>query len=468
MDQVFFTLGDTAITLGRLLAMGLSALVVLLLAYFVFVRWLPSFFDREESDKLYRKRTRRLVFFTLLLLLLYVLLTQLGLDYTLYDAPEPEASKKVKTFFSIDLTVLSLIKALFVLQLAHVINWFMSEIIVGNYQRRKESGNLGFRPDLDRRRAASVLRPVIYVLALMFIIQDIGLNYEFFQYDVTANGKTEPISFRFSFILSAILIIVLARFLIWFVTRIFLHSYYQQKQVNPGSRYAINRLLAYFIYVIAILYALQALGIDLTLLWGGAAALLVGIGLGLQQTFNDLICGIILLFERTVEVGDVVDVNSNVGTVKKIGLRTSLVETRDFITVIVPNSKLVGENVTNWSHYEKKARFHINVGVAYGSDTQLVRELLEQVAENHRKILKSPAPFARFIDFGNSSLDFQIHFWSREFMRIEDVKSDLRFAIDRAFREHKITIPFPQRDVWMRQAEKPNAEEDYPSPPEAM
>jgi len=191
----------------------------------------------------------------------------------------------------------------------------------------------------------------------------------------------------------------------------------------------------------------------MTVLWGGAAALLVGLGLGLQQTFNDFFSGIILLFERTVELGDVLEVDGTVGTVKLIGLRTSILETRDNITVVVPNSKLVTNNVTNWSHFDKKVRFQVNVGVAYGSDTKLVKELLLKVAMENTAVLEQPSPFVRFTNFGDSSLDFELHFYSREFIDIEDVKSDLRFEIDTFFRENNVDIPFPQRTIWMGKKE---------------
>ncbi len=129
-----------------------------------------------------------------------------------------------------------------------------------------------------------------------------------------------------------------------------------------------------------------------------------------------------------VEVAD-----HEVGTVRKIGARTATVETRDDIIIFVPNSKLIGENVVNWSHVERKARFHVKVGVAYGSDTELVREILFKVVDEHARILKTPKPIVRFIDFGNSSLDFDVLFWSRDLIRIEDIKSDVRFAIDKMF-----------------------------------
>ena len=120
------------------------------------------------------------------------------------------------------------------------------------------------------------------------------------------------------------------------------------------------------------------------------------------------------------------------------------------MSVIVPNSKLVTNNVINWSHFDDKVRFKINVGVAYGSDTQKVKNLLIKVAIDNIYVLDSPPPIVRFVNFGDSSLDFELHFWSRNFLVIEDIKSDLRFSIDQAFRENDVQIPFPQRDVWLK------------------
>jgi small-conductance mechanosensitive channel len=256
-------------------------------------------------------------------------------------------------------------------------------------------------------------------------------------------------------ILTALLTLLIARLIVWVVTQIILYNYYKREKINLGSQFAINQLLKYVIYVIAILIAITNLGVNPTLIWGGLAALLVGIGLGLQQTFNDFFSGIILLFERSVEIGDVLEVSGGtVGTVKRIGMRASLIETRANITIVVPNSKLVTEDVINWSHFDNKVRFNITVSVAYGSDTKMVRAILLEVAQENSYIIEYPAPFVRFTDFGDSGLYFELHFWSRNFIIIEDIKSDLRFNIDAAFREAGITIPFPQRDVWIRSSEK--------------
>lgn len=195
---------------------------------------------------------------------------------------------------------------------------------------------------------------------------------------------------------------------------------------------------------------LETIDISLSILWGGAAALLVGVGLGLQQTFNDLISGLILLVEGTVEINDVIETDGIIGTVTAIGVRTSKVETLDHISILIPNSKLVGNKATNWSHNKAASRFQINVGVAYTSDLDQVTSLLLQAGREHVKILKTPKPEVQFQDFGSSSLDFVLHFYSYEFRRMEFVKSELRYRITELLRKNNIEIPFQQTDVWIR------------------
>lgn len=255
-----------------------------------------------------------------------------------------------------------------------------------------------------------------------------------------------------SHLIVAILIITAARFLLLVIIRI-VNQFFARKQVDAGRRFAFQQFIKYIVYTIALLLALEAMGVQLSVLWGGAAALLVGIGLGLQQTFNDLISGIILLLEGAVEVGDVVEVHNLVGTVTSIGVRTSKIETRDRISILIPNSKLVGDNATNWSHNREPTRFQVEVGVSYSADIELVTRLLLQVASEHKDVLNSPRPQVQFKNFGSSSLDFVLHFFCTDYLRIEFVKSELRYRITQLFRQQRIEIPFPQRDLWLRNAE---------------
>ncbi len=253
-------------------------------------------------------------------------------------------------------------------------------------------------------------------------------------------------------IIAAIFILSIARFLVWLINRI-LERFFRKRNVDAGRRFAFLQFAKYIIYTAAILMAFEAVGLSLSVLWGGAAALLVGIGLGLQQTFNDLVSGLILLIEGSVEVDDIIEVDGIVGTVTSIGIRTSRVETRDQISILIPNSKLVGEKAINWTHNATPTRFAVSVGVAYSSDIDLVTNLLLQAAHEHHNVLKTPKSAVQFNGFGNSSLDFTLLFFSNNNLRIEFTKSELRYRITKLFRINGVEIPFPQTDLWLRNAE---------------
>ena len=250
-------------------------------------------------------------------------------------------------------------------------------------------------------------------------------------------------------IVSVLLIFLGAKILIRIIQKIF-EKYFERRQIDQGRRIAIIQFIKYIVYVITLLWVLEVIGVSLSVLWGGAAALMVGIGLGLQQTFNDLVSGIILLLEGGVDVGDIIEVDGRVGEVSRIGIRTSQVETRDKVSILIPNSKIVGDNAINWSHNSIPSRFAVRVGVSYSSDIELVTEILHRVADENKDVLKSPSPEVQFIDFGNSSLDFNLFFYSQSYMSIESIRSDLRYNIIKSFRAHKIEIPFPQHDLWLR------------------
>ncbi|MCO6481022.1 MAG: mechanosensitive ion channel [Phaeodactylibacter sp.] len=437
-----FTIWGTTVEAWQA-GLGVLLLAVLFLAYWLIAyRLAPRLFDKAEVEKAARRKMRAI------LGTFFILVSLLGLLFIFqFDRLLIETTKETAP----NLKISTILQALIIWQLARLLDLAISKVIISTYYEQKEEKavELDHYQTDSKKRANRMVQYVVYVFALLFIVQAFEINPEFFTYP-PVKGQDEGTPFTLVNVLNALFILLVARLLSWVMIQFVLKNYYRNKNINLGSQYAINQLLRYFVYVIAILMALEALGFSLTVLWGGAAALLVGIGLGLQETFKDLFSGIIMLFERRVEVGDVVEVDGLVGTVRRIGVRTSLVETRDNITVIVPNSRLIVEKVINWSHFDNKARFHVTVGVAYGSDTELVKKILLNVARENAFVLRHPPPFVRFINFGDSSLDFQIHFWSHEFLRIEDVKSDIRFEIDRAFRENGVTIPFPQRDVWMR------------------
>lgn len=239
-----------------------------------------------------------------------------------------------------------------------------------------------------------------------------------------------------------------ARFLIWALQRVISRRLSKVKSIDKGKQFAILQITKYVIYVIAISIMLTRMHIG-SAIFAGSAALFVGIGFGLQQIANDLISGLIILFEGRVKVGDMVEMNDTVGRITSVGVRTSTVETRDSIEIIVPNSKFISDNVINWSsNRSASTRFQITVGVAYGSHVELVKEKLVEAAYAHEDVVSKPEkPYVLFKDFADNSLNFELHFWTANTWDIEIVRSDLRFTIDKLFREVNITIAFPQRDV---------------------
>ncbi len=283
-----------------------------------------------------------------------------------------------------------------------------------------------------------VVRNALFIIVGIFLLNNFGANYEL---------TLGTISIKLADILFAILILLIARLLLWIFVNLFLYGFYKRERIDLGKQYAYNQLLSYLVYFLAVIFAMRSTGIDLTLLLAGAAALLVGIGIALQQVISDFFSGLVILFERSVEVGDFLDFGMYQGTVKKIGLRASIIETIERKDVVIPNSHLVNDRVTNWSSTRVVTRFDVSVGVAYGTDTNQVKKLLLEAAHRTDGVLDKPASFVRFVAFGESSLDFQLIFFSEQVRTIEDVKSNLRFEIDDIFRAHDINIPFPQRDV---------------------
>ena len=271
---------------------------------------------------------------------------------------------------------------------------------------------------------------------------------EILEYQIYKIGNFELNVFD---IFNLLIIFLVARVVLWLFKKYFGRKH-KEGNIDQGKQYAILQLLTYLIYVIAIVVAIDSLGFKITVILAGSTALLVGLGLGLQDFFRDLIAGFIILSERTVTAGDIVEISGTIGQVKDVGLRTTSLITREDIVIIVPNTRLTNEHVINWSQNNSKVtRFEIKVGVAYGSDTSMVSKLLIECAKKHKDVMKVPEPSVLFRDFGSSSLDFGLMFYSSNLFRIERTKSEIRFAIDKAFRENGVTIAFPQQDVWIRQ-----------------
>lgn len=274
---------------------------------------------------------------------------------------------------------------------------------------------------------------------------------DFFSFEILSLGS---FNITIGSILFALFILLGTWIADYFFNRILLRKYLKKREVDTGRSYSISRIFRYLIFAVGIVSAIQVFTGSMSVLFLGSAGLLVGIGFGLQETFRDFLSGIILLVEGNISVGNVVALDGMIGIVRRIGLRTSEVLSRDKVTIIVPNSRLVSNEVTNWSHNETAARYYIDVGVAYGSDIDKVEKVIHYALGEIPDILFDPAPTIELIDFANSSLIFRAYFFSEQFFYIERVKSDLRKFIFKSFAKESINIPFPQMDVRIKNTDE--------------
>jgi small-conductance mechanosensitive channel len=238
---------------------------------------------------------------------------------------------------------------------------------------------------------------------------------------------------------------------------------FAHSRIDPGIQNSLTTLFGYVGLVIAAVVGLGMLGFNLTNLALIAGALSVGIGFGLQSIVNNFVSGIILLFERPVKVGDWIVTSSGEGIVKKISVRSTVLETFDRASVIIPNSELIASTVTNWTHKSALGRIRVPVGVAYGSDPEKVRKVLLKCANDHPQIVRYPEAFVVWQDFGASSLNFELRAYISDIAKGLQVRTDLRFAIYGAFRTEGIEFPFPAQDVFIRSLPK-GVEKAFSSP----
>jgi potassium efflux system protein len=226
-------------------------------------------------------------------------------------------------------------------------------------------------------------------------------------------------------------------------------------QLGRGMPYAASTLLHYVVLGVGFVLALGALGLDINRFTVLAGAFGVGIGFGLQNVVSNFVSGLILLFERPIQVGDVVQIADVTGQVQRIGVRSSTIRTPQGADVVVPNASLIQERVTNWTFADRLRRMDVRVGVAYGTDPDRVLALLREVALANKRVLSVPAPEALFVGFGNSSLDFELWAWTARGDEFMSIRSELGVALVRALAEAGIEIPFPQHDVHLRPAPPP-------------
>jgi len=299
----------------------------------------------------------------------------------------------------------------------------------------------------------SVYLVAIYVAVLSFKFNNKDITFA----DLFKVRLIELPNFKLDF--SDLLVIVSvffgARILVSFSTLLISRRFQRSKNYDKATEFIYVQIAKYFIYIFSIFFCFQLLNIT-SLLLGGSAAILVGIGFGIQDVFKDFVAGFVLLFEAKLRVGDIVQITPvSKGNTKsfetiaakilKINLRTTEIQTREGNILIIPNTRLTQEQVENWSHGSELTRFTIKVTVDYGSNTELIQRLLKQAALAHPNVNKNEPIFVRLADFGDSGLELELIFWADQSWDINNYKSEIRFEIDRLFREYNIKVPYPQR-----------------------
>jgi small-conductance mechanosensitive channel len=269
------------------------------------------------------------------------------------------------------------------------------------------------------------------------------LNYNIF---TLGEANITPLNIIYLILLTVFLFYLSNKFKNILVERILGRTH-----LDIGARLAIGTIIRYFLLLVGFLVILQTVGINLTTLNVLAGAVGIGVGFGLQNVVSNFISGLIILFERPVKVGDRIEVDGIDGKVTSIGARSTTVRSNDNITIIVPNSKFISENVHNWSFENKIVRFRVPIGVAYDSDINLVKRILLEVAEENPDVLQEPKSSVRLLRFNDSSIDLELWVWSEEKLHRKTVMlSDLNFAIWEKFRANNIEIPYPQTDLHIR------------------
>jgi len=291
---------------------------------------------------------------------------------------------------------------------------------------------------------------IIWLVAILLLLiftwggkQAVIINsFHWLNYPITI-GK---ISFSLINLVFAFIIIILTQMLTKVWRSVLSEKVLAESGMDTGLQDSIVTITVYTLWVFGILISLHVFGFGTTTLALAFGALGIGLGFGLQNIFNNFISGIILLFERPIQVGDDVEINGTWATVKKINVRATVVQTYNNASLIIPNSEFISSQVTNWSFKDKRLRRQIDVGVAYGSDINLVRKTLLEIATGTPKVLKNPKPDVLFKDFGDSSLVFRLRIWT-DIDNMLIVETAIRFEIDRLFKQRGIVIAFPQRDV---------------------
>lgn len=267
------------------------------------------------------------------------------------------------------------------------------------------------------------------------------LDYSLF---IIPHGNEEPSKVTVGYVLLIIAVIIVTTFVLRWIKKLVTRKMPRDDKAKFNSVFSFVR---WIIYIIVFLVAISSLGINVTAIFAASTALLIGIGLALQTLFQDIISGVFILVDQSVHVGDIIEIEGKVGRVEEIRLRTTRAVTIDNKVLIIPNHLYLTNSLFNWTQNGSSTRESVDIGVAYGSDVELVKELLLKAAKSSKLVFAQPTPSVVFMDFGESSLDFRVAFTIEDSFNSRIPKSEVRFAIYKLFEENNISIPFPQRDI---------------------
>jgi small-conductance mechanosensitive channel len=253
-------------------------------------------------------------------------------------------------------------------------------------------------------------------------------------------------------IIYLLIIMILLVYVTAKLKKLIIYRLLAKSSIEIGVRVAVASLVRYIILFIGFIVILQTAGIDLSSITVLFGALGVGIGFGLQNITNNFVSGLIILIERPIKVGDRIEVTGITGDVVKISMRATTIITNDNISIIIPNSEFVSSTVINWSHTDRDVRFNFPVGVSYKENPQNIKKLLLQVADENKGVLKKPPPDVLFSEYADSAMVFNLRVWTREYIdRPGILKSQLYYEIHKKFKENDVEIPFPQRDIHIKE-----------------
>lgn len=360
--------------------------------------------------------------------------------------------QKIFTFLSVEVALVNIV----LISLILFLGFIARRIITRNFNAALRKAKI----DVQGRRLSGhvLVKQIINFLSFVFCLMTFQLNNPDLSFSAFLDTPlfdlpSIDIKPKVMHIFILVVLYFLSKISINLVSVYLDRLAHRKKELDEGSKYIYLQLARYFIYIIAIFIFLKSLKIELTVLFTGVAGLFIAFAFGLQDLFKDLVSGFVLLFEGAIRVGDIIEIKEGSGSeplvakVLRINLRTTKIETRDSNIYIIPNSRLTHEYVENWNFGSTLTRFRIPVRIAFGSDTELAKKLLIQAALSHPKVKKNEDILVRLLNFGENGLELDLLFYADQNWRIEIVKSEIRFEIDRLFREYGIIIPYPQRVV---------------------